>query len=67
MDFALGFSVVMIMGSPVGYPLEDSIIMFLGLALENYFGNSIGSLICSSFHLELGTLIGILMGSLLGN
>ena len=43
MDFALGFSVVMIMGSPVGYPLEDSIIMFLGLALENYFGNPIGS------------------------
>ena len=32
------FSVDMVLGAPVGYPLGFSINMFLGLALENSFG-----------------------------
>ena len=38
MGFELGWSVGMVLGAPVGSPLEDSIIVFLGLELGNYFG-----------------------------
>ena len=38
MVFEPGYSIVMVLLSPVGYPLEYSIKMLLGLALGIYFG-----------------------------
>ena len=38
LGFKLGFSVCVVLGAPVGYPFGYSINMFLGLALDNYFG-----------------------------
>ena len=49
----------MVLGSPVGYPFEDSISMLLGLALDNYSVTWEGYLVGVS----LGTLDGLMIGT----
>ena len=49
----------MVLGSPVGSPLEGSILIFLGLELRNFFGTREGSLVGFS----LGALGGLMVGT----
>ena len=56
MGFELNFSVYMETGSPIIYPLEYSINMFIGLALENSFGTWDVSLVGVS----LGPIYGLM-------
>ena len=59
MGFELGWSVGMVLGEPVGSLLEVSIIIFIGMALQNYFGTWEGYLVGHS----LGALGGLIIGT----
>ena len=53
----------MVLGAPVGYPIEISISLFLGLL----FGNSFGTWEVSLVKVSLGALGGLMVGTVEGS